>query len=381
VASHRRYQHVASAGMFPTRVVACVLAIVALMVVAGAAWLWPRHRIHTPQSSTIVTAVVRTVALAGCDASGASCVRQVDLALISGPDAGRNTTLTFTPGPTDPGLVVGETVRLARAAQGGQVVYQFADIARGRPLVLLAVLFVIVVVAVGRLRGVAALVGLVFAGAVLVIFVLPALLDGASPTLVALIAGAAITLVVLPLSHGLSTSTAVAVLGTLAGMLVAAVVAAVAEAALRFTGLSGEENATLALLGSRSTVSGLLLAGAVIGALGVLNDVTVTQVAAVAELAPHAASRRAVFASTMRIGRDHIASTVYSLVLAYAGSALPVLLLFSLSRESTTDVLSSDAVAPEIAASLIGGIALVVVVPLTTALAAALAPMGDGVTG
>jgi uncharacterized membrane protein len=336
--------------------------------------LWPRHHVHAPQASTLVTATVSSTALNGCDASGSGCVREVVLRLKSGPDQGLTTTLTFAPGPTDPHLSVGETVRLARVAQGGQVVYQFDDIVRSRPLGLLAILFALVVVAVGRLRGVAALAGLLFAGAVLVVFVLPALLDGSSPTLVALVAGGAITLVVLPLSHGISTSTSVAVLGTLAGMAIAAGVAAVAVAALRFTGLSGEENATLALLGSRSTVSGLLLAGAVIGALGVLNDVTVTQVSAVAELAPHAPSRRAVFSSAMRIGRDHIASTVYSLILAYAGSALPLLLLFSLSRQATLNVLSSDAVAPEIAASLIGGIALVVVVPLTTALAAAFVP-------
>jgi uncharacterized membrane protein len=102
----------------------------------------------------------------------------------------------------------------------------------------------------------------------------------------------------------------------------------------------------------------------------VLNDVTVTQAAAVAELAAGGTRPRGVLASAMRIGRDHIASTVYSLVLAYAGSALPLLLLFSLSQQSTTEVLTSDSLAPEIAISLIGGIALVLVVPVTTALAA-----------
>jgi uncharacterized membrane protein len=119
-------------------------------------------------------------------------------------------------------------------------------------------------------------------------------------------------------------------------------------------------------------VSGLLLAGSVIGALGVLNDVTVTQVSAVSELAGSGLSRRQLFQSAMRIGRDHIASTVYSLALAYAGSALPLLLLFSLSGQSTLNVLTSDSIAPEIAASLIGATALVLVVPMTTAIAAAL---------
>jgi uncharacterized membrane protein len=167
-------------------------------------------------------------------------------------------------------------------------------------------------------------------------------------------------------------TTGIAMLGTLTGMALAAGLAAVSVASLRITGLSSEENATLTLRGSHSTVGGLLLAGAVIGALGVLNDVTVTQAAAVAELTAGGANRRGVLSSAMRIGRDHIASTVYSLVLAYAGSALPLLLLFSLSQQSTSQVLTSDSLAPEIATSLIGGIALVIVVPLTTALAASL---------
>jgi uncharacterized membrane protein len=351
-----------------------VLLGVAIATVVGAVWLWPRHRVVPVQSSTTVTAVVRAVTLAGCDASGAGCVKQVENQVLTGPDAGRTAFLSFTPGPTDPNLQVGEKVRLGRTVQDGQVVYQFSDVVRTRPLLLLALVFAIAVIAVGRLRGLAALIGLAFAGIVLVVFVLPALLAGSSPTWVALVAGSAITLVVLPLSHGPSISTGVAMIGTLVGMAVAAVTASVAIGALRFTGLSGEENATLALLGSRSTVSGLLLAGAVIGALGVLNDVTVTQVSAVGELAAAGASRADLFASAFRIGRDHIASTVYSLVLAYAGSALPVLLLFTLSRQSTVASLTSDAIAPEIAAALIGGLALVLVVPLTTAIAAALLP-------
>jgi uncharacterized membrane protein len=122
-------------------------------------------------------------------------------------------------------------------------------------------------------------------------------------------------------------------------------------------------------------VAGLLLCGAVIGALGVLNDVTVTQSSSVFELAAAdpRLGRRGLFRSAMRIGRDHIASTVYSLVLAYAGSALPLLLLFSITGQRVADVLTSDALGPEIAAGLIGSIALVLVVPLTTVIAAVFA--------
>jgi uncharacterized membrane protein len=127
------------------------------------------------------------------------------------------------------------------------------------------------------------------------------------------------------------------------------------------------------------SITGLLLAGFIIGSLGVLNDVTVTQASTVFELAEAGdnSSRRAVFVGAMRVGRDHIASTVYTLVLAYAGSALPLLLLFSVANRSLGDVLTSESVAIEIARSAVGGIALALSVPLTTAIAAVLAkPVG-----
>jgi uncharacterized membrane protein len=252
-------------------------------------------------------------------------------------------------------------------------VYQFADIQRGRPLLALAVLFAVIVLVIGRVKDLAAMAGLLAAGTLVVLFVLPALLAGESPTWVAVVAGVAIVLVVLPLSHGVSVGTGAAMLGRLTGMTIAAVITAVAAQALHVTGLSSDEGATLQLLGGKTTASGLLLCGAVIGTLGVLNDVTVTQASAVFELAESnpAMNRRAVYTSAMRVGRDHIASTVYSLVLAYTGAALPVLLLFSLSNQSVTTVLTSDSLAPELAAGLLGATALVLVVPLTTLIAAA----------
>ncbi|HTZ44908.1 MAG TPA: YibE/F family protein [Jatrophihabitans sp.] len=350
-----------------------VLALLGIVVAIALALSWPAHpdpagnRLH----GEVVGATVQSVAQGECGSDG-SCVSNVVALLTSGPDRHQVTMLTLSPGPTSPRLTAGDHIRLARTVQSGQTLYEFDDIDRGRPLLALCLAFLLLALLVGRWRGVAAIAGLAFTGLLLVTYVVPALVDGHSPLLVALLAGSAITLVVLPLAHGLSSATGVAMVGTLVGMSVAAVLAAALVGSLRITGLSSEEFATLSLQGSHSTVSGLFLAGAVIGALGVLNDVTVTQASAVAELSGGAAGRREAFASAMRIGRDHIASTVYSLVLAYAGSALPLLLLFSLSGQSTMDSLTSDALAPEIASSLIGSIALVLVVPLTTAGAAAI---------
>jgi uncharacterized membrane protein len=350
------------------RIIAAILVAAALATIAGLVALWPSHH-PTAHHGQLVRGVVTATTETGCDTG---CQVQDTVALTSGPEAGRSTTLMFTPGPTDPKLRRGEHILLGRAA-GPPPVYQFADIQRGRPLLALAVIFAVVVIVIGRVKGLAAIAGLVVAGTLVVVFVLPALLAGESPTWVAVVAGAAIVLAVLPLSHGVSAGTGAAMLGTLTGMTIAAAVTAVAAHALHVTGLSSDEGATLQLLGGKTTASGLLLCGAVIGTLGVLNDVTVTQASAVFELAESnpALSRRGVYASAMRVGRDHIASTVYSLVLAYTGAALPVLLLFSLSDQSVATVLTSDSLAPELAAGLIGATALVLVVPLTTLIAAA----------
>lgn len=149
------------------------------------------------------------------------------------------------------------------------------------------------------------------------------------------------------------------------------------------TGLSDEQNNEVAAYMGGVSISGLLLAGFIIGSLGVLNDVTVTQASTVYELAElgDGSSRREVFLGAMRVGRDHIASTVYTLVLAYAGNSLPLMLLFSVANRSLGDVLTSEGVAIEIARSAVGGIALVLSVPLTTAIAAALATPGKVRTG
>jgi uncharacterized membrane protein len=333
-----------------------LVAILAVAVVIGLVLLWPGHQRKTGLAGQITHGTVSEIRQDQCSTGATGCIVEV----------------TFVRGATDPKLRIGDRIRMGRQGSGATAVYAFADIERGRPLLVLSGIFVVVVLVVGRQRGLAAMLGLAITGIALVQFMIPALLAGESPTAVAVVGGAAIAILVLPLSHGVSVRTGAALIGTLVGMAVAALLALLSISSLRFTGLSNDEAATLGVLGSRSSVAGLLLCGAVVGALGVLNDVTVTQSSSVFELAAAdpLLARRKLFASAMRIGRDHIASTVYSLVLAYAGSALPLLLLFSITGQSVSDVLTSDALGPEIAASLIGATALVSVVPLTTAIAA-----------
>ncbi|HUS62747.1 MAG TPA: YibE/F family protein [Acidimicrobiales bacterium] len=295
----------------------------------------------------------------------------LDVRLTSGPSRGDTVTIPLQ-GVIDPIYDKGDDVILgfiADAADGQQ--YFIQDFQRRTPLLWLALLFSLAVVVLGRFRGLSALAGLVVSLAVLVWFVLPAILQGESPLGVAIVGSAAIMLVALYLAHGFSARTTAAAIGTLASLALTGVLGAMFVAATHLTGLTSEE-ATFLQAFSDVNVQGLILAGIVIGSLGVLDDVTVTQVSAVWEL--HAADpgmpSRSLYTAGLRIGRDHIASTVNTLVLAYAGASLPLLVLFSQSGRGLGDVIGSEVVAIEVVRTLVGSIGLVASVPITTALAA-----------
>jgi uncharacterized membrane protein len=288
------------------------------------------------------------------------------------PDKNHTTSIDFPDSPTTPDLHKGDDVVLSyepRAEPGFQ--YQFADRQRRPVLLWLAVIFAVAVVALGRLRGLAALVGLAASIVVLLAFVLPAILDGRSPVLVAVFGASAIAYLALYLANGFNTRTTVAPLGTLAALALTVLLASVFTSLAQISGFASEE-ALLVKIGERGLdLSGVVLGGMVIGALGALDDMTVTQAAAVWELrsANPELPRRSIFRSAMRIGRAHVASTVNTLALAYAGAALPLLILFVQSRQSLGTVANSETVATEILAALVGSIGVVASVPLTTWLA------------
>ncbi|MGE0216745.1 YibE/F family protein [Mycolicibacterium sp.] len=398
-------------GPLAAKIVVAALVACGVAVLIGAALLWPSGRqaeIPLPFQNAAGGAVtteaghVLASSAAPCGSPSAGAVLTADplpaqgeaarcvqtlVAIDSGPNQGARTLLEFSGGPGQPSLAVGDDVRLSRQVDDrGTTSYAFYDYARTWPLVALAAVFAVVIVAVARWRGLRALVGIVVAFGVLVVFLLPALRDGAPAVPVALVASAAILYAVIYLAHGVSLRTSAALLGTLASLLLAAVLSWAAIELAHLTGLSEDQNNEVAAYLGEVSITGLLLAGFIIGSLGVLNDVTVTQASTVFELAGlgDGASRREVFLGAMRVGRDHIASTVYTLVLAYAGSALPLLLLFSVANRSLGDVLTSESVAIEIARSAVGGIALALSVPLTTGIAAVLAttaPAGPEGTG
>ncbi|MFD8995205.1 YibE/F family protein [Streptomyces abikoensis] len=292
--------------------------------------------------------------------------------VTEGPDKGRTFTEIVQPSASRR-YDVGQKVVLAYAPKAPENLrYSVTDVDRDFPMALLAGVFALAVVVVGRLRGVFALVALVISFGVLTMFILPAILQGSNPLLVAVIGGSAIMLIALYMCHGLNARTSVAVLGTLTSLLVIGLLGSVFIDWAHLTGNTDDQTGLVHGLYPQIEIRGLLLAGIIIGSLGVLDDVTVTQTSAVWELkeANPSANWRKLYGSAMRIGRDHIASVVNTLVMAYAGASLPLLLLFSIADSGVGTVATSEIVAEEIVRTLVGSIGLVASVPVTTLLAA-----------
>ena len=256
-----------------------------------------------------------------------------------------------------------------------QSIYQFADFDRRLLLLVVAIVFALVVVGLGGWRGATALVGLAMSVLILLMFVLPAILDGRSPVLVAVVGSVAIAFVTMYLAHGFGRMTTIALAGMTAALVLTAVLSAIVVDLAQFTGFASEETSLLTFFDGID-VTGLLLAGIVLGAAGALDDVTITQAATVWELkaADPSLGSSGLFRRALRVGRDHIASIVNTLLLAYAGASLPLLVLFILARQSLGTIANSEVVAVEIVRTLVGSIGLVAAVPLTTWLAARFAP-------
>jgi uncharacterized membrane protein len=359
---------------------AALVPVVALTI-AGLVVLWPEgERGGAARSlgfdTQLVNGTVADVEEVPCGGTapedGILC-RSHQVRLTGGPDAGETISLEIPEGPSSVALREGDDIVLARTPDAPpELAYQFADYQRRSPLAALAVLFAVSVVLLGRWRGLRALAGLALSLLVLVGFVLPSILDGNNALAVAVVGASAIMLAALYLAHGFTARTSTAVLGTLASLGLTGVLALVFVAATRLTGLSSEEAVFLQLSAGQINLQGLILGGIIIGTLGVLDDVTVTQVSAVWELhlANPAFGVRELYRAAVRIGRDHIASTVNTLVLAYAGASLPLLILFVEVDRGLADVLTGEVVAIEVVRTLVGSIGLVASVPITTILAA-----------
>jgi len=368
------------------RVVLVGVVIAALATIVGAIALWPsgdgrRDAIANADATGLVTdrfsATIADLTDQQCSYStndNPQDCRMVELTVHEGPDAGEvielpEINLVFE--RSVPDFSVGDKVVVGY--EESTDVYFYADRDRRTSLVVLAGLFAIVVIALGRLRGLFALFAMIATLIVLVAFIAPSALDGNDPVLVAVVAASAIAFISLYLTHGFTPTTTVALAGTLAALALTLGLTWSFFEIAQFTGLATEEALILPAIAENLDVGALLLGGAIIGALGALDDVTVTQVSTVAEIRRRSPelSTSELMASGIRVGRDHIASTVNTLLLAYAGASMPLILLFAVSDQSLAMVANSEIIAVEIGRTLCGSIGLVAAVPLTTALAAA----------
>ncbi|NLA35671.1 MAG: YibE/F family protein [Actinobacteria bacterium] len=364
------------------RALQAVMAFVALATVIGTVVLWPRGDAPelgaTGADLDLVSATVTAVETVACydtlEGVDADCQR-VRFEQTAGKAAAASVPRTFLKSLIDsrtPTFEVGDRVVLSvNPLAPDEYRYTFIEFQRGTPLVVLAVAFIAAVVAFGRWQGLRALAGLCVSLAVVLVFLLPSLLRDNNALATALVATALIAYCALYLTHGVTMTTTVALAGTLTSVALIAVLAAIFTGLAEITGLSDSNLAVLSVTAEAIDPRAVLVAGIVIGALGVLDDVTITQVSAVAELrnASPTMAKRDLYASAIRIGRDHVASTVNTLALAYVGAALSMMLFFHQEGRGIGRILGSEVVAVELIRMLVGSIGLIVSVPVTTALA------------
>jgi uncharacterized membrane protein len=369
------------------RLIATMLVMAAVATLIGIFALWPnserseeiqRNAEDIALTSDLLKATVREASESICGYSISSEVeicRNVTVVVQEGPESGSLVVLpevNTSFDPTFPRLTAGDNVILGFDPVTNSYYYQDRD--RMSSLWWLILLFAVTVICLARVRGLLALFAMGGTVLMLVKFIAPSVLDGNDPVLVCVVAAAAIAYFSLYFTHGFSLMTTVALAGTLIALGLTLGISWIFFELAKFSGYSSEEAFVLPFLAESLDVRGLLLGGTIIAALGALDDVTVTQAATVLELSArnNELSTRQLTMSGLRVGREHIASTVNTLLLAYAGSSIPLLLLFAVSEQSLGDVANSELIAIELVRTLCGSIGLVAALPITTYLAALL---------
>lgn len=361
-----------------------LLAVVGLIVlgtVAGLIALWPSAS-ELPErgapSEPLVAGRITSIEVTGVSddpvLSGGE-LATIEVEVLEGPDEGQRVELTADL-TGYPDFEPGDGVQLARSsAPDGSVDYFITDFPRLPTLAVLLGAFVAAVLLVGRWHGLRSLIGLGLSLLLVVRFVVPAILAGAHPPLVALVGALAVMVVTLYLSHGVNEMTTAAIVGTAAALTITVLLGLLFIDLAAITGFASEDAIFARQQVTDLDLRGLVLAGLIIAALGVLDDVTVTQASTVFALreTDRTLTFAPLFARAMQVGRDHIASVVNTLFLAYAGASLPLLVIFSTGGLGTSEIVNSEVIAVEIVKTVVGSLGLIAAVPLTTALAALVA--------
>lgn len=251
--------------------------------------------------------------------------------------------------------------------------YQITDYYRQKPINLLFWIFVVTVVAIGKLYGLTSLLGMFLSLAVIIKIILPQISAGTNPILVIIIASVFLIPTTFYLSHGINTKTNLAIVGTFISAIITAILAYVFTHLAHITGYANEEASFLDIAKNGTlNIQSLLIAGIIIGSIGILDDVSVSQVSVVNEIAKANPKLNflELFSRSMSVGRDHVASMVNTLFLVYTGAAMPLLLLFLDNSVSLSQIINTEMVAEEIVRTLVASIGLILAVPTTTFMAA-----------
>ena len=350
---------------------------------------WPSSNLSIDNSifgyvddSEFYTVEVQTIKKFDCIANGATqdasgnfttapCAN-ISAKLLTGPNAEQIVTFDVQPTIVDFGIHSGDKISVASFPTDSGTQYIFNDFERTNGIFVLFGVFLLVLVLTAGLGGLRALVGLGLTFGLLIVYLIPALIQGQQVVYVVGGVVLSITAFVLYLVHGVSLKTGAAIVGTLTGSVIAIIGALWSTDALRLTGITGDEDLILSSIASQVKLSNLLIASMVIAGFGALNDVTVTQSSAVWELASSSEKPnwRQLFLGGMRIGRDHIASSIYTIAFAYVGAALVTLMLIVASSPPLARLINDEVVAQELALIMVGSIALALSTPITTACAA-----------
>ncbi len=254
----------------------------------------------------------------------------------------------------------------------GKSIFIPTDFVRLNTLSWLFLLFLITVLLVTRWQGLSSLLGMIVSFVVIFKLVLPWILEGKDPILVSLVGALLIIPATFYLSHGFNRKTSLAIIGTLISLAIIGWLAKIFVVQAKISGFANEEISFLQLANpNKIQVTNLLIAAIIIGALGVLDDVTVSQASIVERLkrVNPKLSFKELYHQSMVVGRDHISSMVNTLILVYAGASLPLLLLFINNPKPITQVLNYEIIAEEIVRTLVGSIGLILAIPITNLLA------------
>ncbi|HEY2603334.1 MAG TPA: YibE/F family protein [Thermoleophilaceae bacterium] len=361
------------------------MGVLLLVTVIGLIALWPSPRASARPSQAFggssLPATVLSSTLVRCLGPTAQQCRRITIKISGGRTKGQTTPITLGPVTTAPDVSAGAHIRVTRvsapgATQGeGPEPYSFVDYDRHGSLLWLAIAFGLLAVVLARWRGTLALVGVVLSLLLVTKFIVPAILAGSSPLLVSLVGSLAVMFLTVGLTNGVGVQSLAAALGIGTSLLLATLLGDAYGHIAHLNGYSSELSTVLRQFTTQVSLEGVVIAGIVIGALGVLADMGVSQASAVMALrrANPKYSARELYNEAFTVGRDHLAATIHTLVLAYVGASLPLLLVLQSAHAGFFDAVNTQDIAEPIIATLVGSIALIAAVPLTTGLTALLA--------